>query len=327
MAMNKAMLPNLSIAFLLSASVCIAQSRSPDQQMVSKFITLGTQGGPNVDPKRSQPANLLRVGQEPVVIDAGDGTAERLAQAGVNVSSVRTIFLSHLHLDHTAGMQALIGLRWMTNAPGMLTVYGPPGTDALVSGLLASMAPAQAAGFGYPGSSMPDAAAGIRVVELRGDLPVLLPWGKIRAVRNSHYSFAHDTPEAEKNVSLSYRFELPDRVIVYTGDTGESDAVATLAKGADLLVSEVIDLDYFYAHPPFAPGTPDAVRNGVMRHLEEHHLTPAQVGRIASAAHVAKVVLTHLSGCEDQANPTRCISGVRAAYSGPVEQAEDLKVF
>ena len=38
--------------------------------------------------------------------------------------------------------------------------------------------------------------------------------------------------------SYSYRFEIPDRVFVFTGDTSPSDAVAELAQGADLLVTE-----------------------------------------------------------------------------------------
>src|SRR5260370_14236095 len=39
--------------------------------------------------------------------------------------------------------------------------------------------------------------------------------------------------------SCSYRFDTPDRVVVFTGDTGPSDAVTELTTEADLLVSEV----------------------------------------------------------------------------------------
>ena len=47
-----------------------------------------------------------------------------------------------------------------------------------------------------------------------------------------------NTDRAE-GVSLSYRFDLADRSIVYTGDTGPSKAVVALAQGADLLVVRV----------------------------------------------------------------------------------------
>src|SRR6185295_18150133 len=57
----------------------------------------------------------------------------------------------------------------------------------------------------------------------------------------SHYSFPAGSDMDKRFDSLSFRFDLPDRSIVYTGDTGPSDAVTALAKGADILVSELID--------------------------------------------------------------------------------------
>src|SRR5262245_65442676 len=60
---------------------------------------------------------------------------------------------------------------------------------------------------------------------------------KLLAVENTHFAF-HKGAAAGKHKSYSYRFESPDRVIVFTGDTGPSDAVTELAKNADLLVTE-----------------------------------------------------------------------------------------
>lgn len=320
-----------STALVLVAALCwspaaaqTASAQAGDSGPV--FVTLGTQGGPIPDPSRSQPANVLLIGADAVMIDVGDGAVERLAAAGVALSQVHTVFLSHLHLDHTAGLQGLIGLRWMTNTPGVLTIYGPAGTRALVSGLIASMAPADAVGFGLPGGVMPDPAKGVRVIEIGDNATMKLGWGSVRAVANTHYSFPPDRPPALSQGSLSYRFEIGGRSLVYTGDTGVSPKVAALAKNADMLVSEVIDLAYFRAHPPVPASAPAALREGVMRHLSEHHLTPGEVGAMASAAGVGEVILTHLSGC-DLSHAGRCVEGVRAAYSGPVIQAKDLERF
>jgi hypothetical protein len=49
---------------------------------------------------------------------------------------------------------------------------------------------------------------------------------KVSAVQNSHFDF-HKGPASGKHKSYSYRFETPDRVIVFTGDTGASDAHRT----------------------------------------------------------------------------------------------------
>jgi ribonuclease BN (tRNA processing enzyme) len=64
---------------------------------------------------------------------------------------------------------------------------------------------------------------------------------KVSAVENSHFTF-HGGPAAGKYKSYSYRFETSDRVIVFTGDTGASDAVTELARGADLLVTETVSV-------------------------------------------------------------------------------------
>jgi ribonuclease BN (tRNA processing enzyme) len=76
------------------------------------WTTLGTQGGPILNAKRSQPANLLVVDGKPWLVDCGDGALERLAAAGYDPLQVNTAFISHLHMDHIGGLQGLIGLRW-----------------------------------------------------------------------------------------------------------------------------------------------------------------------------------------------------------------------
>src|SRR3546814_19231575 len=59
---------------------------------------------------------------------------------------------------------------------------------------------------------------------------------KVFAAENTHYQ----TFNAGRDKSFSYRFETPGRVIVFSGDTGPSEALTELARGADILVSEVI---------------------------------------------------------------------------------------
>ena len=54
------------------------------------------------------------------------------------------------------------------------------------------------------------------------------------AASNSHYTFSPGSAEVAKFVSLSFRFDAPDRSIVYTGDTGPSENVERLARNADL---------------------------------------------------------------------------------------------
>ena len=66
---------------------------------------------------------------------------------------------------------------------------------------------------------------------------------KVTAVENTHFHHHPGSPAYGRHKSYSYRFETPDRVIVFTGDTGPSDAVTALAKDADILVSEVVSVE------------------------------------------------------------------------------------
>ncbi len=130
------------------------------------FTTLGTGAGPRPDAHRAQPANLLTYGKLYILIDVGDGAAQQLAKAGVPLESVTTVFLSHLHFDHTGGLFAYLSRRFQLRAPGVATIYGPPGTKATVDALVAAIAPGVASAINI-GARNPTAPADtVRVVEL-----------------------------------------------------------------------------------------------------------------------------------------------------------------
>lgn len=298
------------------------------QGSAARWITLGTRGGPVADPERAQPANVLTVGERAYLVDAGDGAVDQLAKARVPLAAVRAVFLSHLHFDHTGGLFAVLGLRWASNINAPLAIYGPPGTRALVDGLVAGMQPAAAVGYGLPGATLQPADVGITVTEMRGGTSVRVDTLTVRAAENSHYSAASGAKD-RATASLSLRFDLPDRSIVYTGDTGPSAEVERLAAGADLLVSEMIDADRTMADiRRTAPNMPAAAVAGIDTHLRAHHLTAADVGRLAAAAYVGAVVVTHFVA--PRANGGDLLSFLKEigrSFRGPVAIARDLDEY
>ena len=203
------------------------------------WTTLGTAGGPVPPPDRGQPSNLLRVGDRYIIVDSGDGTVNQLSRLGMNLGMVDSVFLSHHHLDHIAGLAAVVGLRWMNDLPGRLTVYGPPGTRELVDGLIASMQLQARIGFGIGRAPAPPKGS-VQVVEMADGQRLERGLLKITARANTHFrdEQAIGAPGA---LSLSYRFDFGDRSITYSGDTAPSQALARLASGSDLLVTEIID--------------------------------------------------------------------------------------
>jgi len=311
---------------LLVAAALPWASASPRAAPPMEWITLGTKGGPVPNAERSQPANALVVSGKPWLVDCGDGAMERLAAAGFRPTDVDTVFLSHLHMDHVGGLQGLIGLRWMMGAETPLTIYGPPGAAGLVDGLIRSLAPTAEIGK-YEAMKGLDPAKMVKVVTIRGGDSVDVAGVVVRAARNTHFDDAPGHPIENGSQSLSYRFDDGGYAITYTGDTGPSDAVGRLAKGSDILVSEVIDLDQAAANYD-AKDMPAARKAAMLKHLRTQHLSPQEAGRIAARAGVGELVFTHLSIFGPTAKEApRLIFEAHETFSGEVLVARDLDRF
>lgn len=290
------------------------------------WTTLGTNSGPIPDPDRSQPANVLRYGGHTILVDVGDGAVEQLGKAGVPFEKVDTLFVSHHHFDHTGGLFSLIGRRWQVVAPGVLTIYGPPGTKAIVDDLVAGVEAATIAAGVVKARTTRSPADTVRVVEIGDGSTVSIGEIAVTAASNSHYAVLADGAPDPRPVSLSLRFDMAGESIVYTGDTGPSANVEKLATGADILISEIIDPDAAIAELRSArPDIPETVVQAVYQHHMHEHLTPANVGKLAARARVKALVITH-NPIKADALPA-AMAEIETEYSGPTVFAADLDNF
>lgn len=90
---------------------------------------LGTGGGPIGRAEWAGPATLIEYGRDAILIDAGRGVVQRMLQMNRRFPGIRSVFLTHLHSDHTVGLPDL-WLRgwWGEGRKQPLEVRGPKGT-------------------------------------------------------------------------------------------------------------------------------------------------------------------------------------------------------
>jgi len=321
------MIVTLTGMFLASPAMAADSAESKD----TRLILLGTQGGARVNADRAQPSNVLIVNGTPYLIDAGNGVARQLSLAHVPLLSIHQIFITHNHDDHNADWGTLMGLAWTAGNTVPITVYGPRGTESMRRGFLQYFAP-NAAAHHLEGAPNVLPAKVILAHDIAGEGLVYRDANiRVTAVENCHYHFSKGTAGYHWQQSFAFRFETPDRVVVFSGDTGPcGDVLADFAKGADILVHEVIDLGAIEkAMNTPVRGTDSSPERlaALMKHMRTEHSTPQEVARVASKAGVRMLVLSHLVPGRLDSPEGGYIDGVKDFYSGPVAVARDLMEF
>ena len=122
--------------------------------------------------------------------------------------------------------------------------------------------------------------------------------------------------------ALAYRFDTPTGSVVFSGDTGPCDNVVTLATGADVLVHEVIDLDFVARRVANMPN-----RDALVSHLAGSHTAPEEAGIIADRAGVTTLVLSHLVPGDDEFSENDWEERARPHFGGEVVCGVDLDQF
>jgi len=289
-------------------------------------ITLGTGGGPVVQTERAQPATAIQVGKALYLFDLGDGTQRALKAAGLPLAEVRAVFLTHHHIDHVGGLPPMIVNRWINGMQTPLPVVGPPGTMELVAGLVAADGPVERAPLKLGGAPHASIRASVAAVDaVVGDVPVEVYADdqiRVLAILVDHYHHADGRRDSSAQ-SFAYRIEADGKIVVISGDTGPSKGLERLATGADILVSEVVDRDAIAAALS-KMSMPIAAQQGFLRHINLDHLTPTEVGHVARAAGVRRVVLTHLvPGLDGETSTAGYTTGISPIFTGPVVVARD----
>ena len=296
----------LGSAAALASPAALAQSPAKPR---TKIVFLGTKGGPRVDVGPSNPANLVVVNDTPFVIDCGMGVSRQLASAGVPLASVKYILISHHHSDHNLEYGNLVYNAWAAGLSTPIHSFGPKGLEAMTRTYW------ELNKFDVETRIEDEGRPDPRKLLIAKDIAedgVVLQTADVTVT-------AFRTPHPPIMDNFAYKFETPDGVIVFSSDTAYNPKLAEFAKGADVLVHEAL-------YVPWVERLVARVKNGatLKKHLLESHTAVEDVGKIAAAAGVKVLVLSHLVPGDLDVTDDTWTEGVKKNFSGKIVVARDL---
>ena len=276
----------------------------------TRLILLGTGGGPRPKKRGSAPAQVIVYNGGAYVVDCGNGVARQLTLAGVPPETVKHVFLTHQHSDHNADYGNLMLLAWGAGLNTPVDAWGPPPLTRMTSLFLELNA--VDIGTRIADEGRVPLAPLIRPHEITRGGVVLDSGGmKVTAALVDHPPIVP---------AFAYRFDTPDRSIVISGDTARSDALIALARGADVLVHEVL---YLPAVDGLVASIPNA--STLKKHIIESHTSAEDCGRVAQAAGVKTLVLSHFVPSDDASiTDGMWAAAARRHFSGNVVVGKDL---
>ncbi|SPA42753.1 Zinc phosphodiesterase [Cupriavidus taiwanensis] len=274
---------------------------------------------------------------------------------GRGLESLRAAFITHMHADHIVDYPSLVlfgASDGLAERRQKLKVFGPgprgklppasggkegvseivapekpmPGTVAMTEALyrafaadindniLDSRKPNPHSRVDVMDIALP---ASLRVDPDRDPAPVMEPFEvyrdenvKVTATLVNH---------APVFPAFAYRFDTAHGSVVFSGDTSPHANLIRLARGADVLVHEVIDTAWIDALYP-KPRNP--AQEAKAHHLVHSHTAATEVGAVAEAAGVKTLVLSHLAPADN--DPGRWESASKG-FSGKVIVGRDLQ--
>jgi ribonuclease BN (tRNA processing enzyme) len=283
----------------------------------TQIVMLGT-GTPGPDPVRSGPATAIVVNGTPYLVDFGPGVVRRAAAAyqkgvlafGSGVSNLRTVFLTHLHADHTAGYPDLILTPWIMGRKAPLEVYGPKGIKAMTEHVLKAWALDIA---NRVDGMEKEAPSGCRVNAHEIDAGPIYADANIRVT-------AFPVNHGEMDDAFGFRFETADKTIVISGDTAPTPTIVENCTDCDVLI-----------HEAYSQQTYDRVSRKWQAYRRKYHTSSKELAELANRVKPGLLVLYHRAnpgGGSAVPNPEDVLlDEIRQLYKGTVVTSHDLDVF
>lgn len=252
---------------------------------------------------------------EHFVFDIGGGTAGNLHSMGIHPSHFDKLFLSHLHLDHSAGILALFdAMGWARNTP--LHVWGSSsgapeyGVKAFTENIR------KAANWHVMSKRQTLPVGGSKIISHEFDYSKFSPDAAQQLVydNNSVKIYAFPVMHRMKG-AVGYRLEWNELTMAYTADSEPTSFEAEQSKGADVFIHGV-----FTSAEAFAASTKMPLEQA--RGIVSKHPAPAELGVVFGIAKPRLGVGFHFSLGDELIDPA--FKDWISTYDGPLLLAQDL---
>jgi len=266
-------------------------------------------GGPELNDQRASTSYLIWINNKAsLLIDSGSGSSLNFEKSGAKFEDLQAVVFTHLHVDHSADFPAYIKGSFFTSRERDLPVYGPEGNNLMpsTSEFVQSLLGTDGA-FRYLNNYVNSAKNSNYHIQTY-DVP--LEKNKLQLFRLTDSVSLEAIPVHHGPISaIAWRANIFDCSITFSGDmSNRYQTLATLAKDTDILVMH-------NAIPESA--------TGVARKL---HMSPSEIGKIASESRAKKVILSHRM-LRTTGNEQETQKIIEQYYSGPIIFADDLDIF
>jgi len=292
------------------------------------ILILGSGGPDGADHERASSGYVIFVnGQAKILMDAGGGSYERLVKTGIDIKNLEIILLTHLHIDHTSDLSAIIKLMYFQNRiAGTVRsvpfhVYGPemngipfPDTDIpqypSISFYINQHYSKEIGTERYLNIFTKAIGAG-EFNYIAHDLPADVTTPIMEIVNENGLVIESIAVNHGPVPAVAFRISYNNKIIVYSGDTtSNTENMITLSQNADLVFYDTAITDTL-------PG--DIISN--------LHTTPTRMGQVATAANIKTLILTHLTGTTLPRLGEIKHSIRLQNFTGEIEEAEDFEVY
>ena len=279
------------------------------QNSDTKLVLLGT-GTPFADPTKSGPSLAIVVNNTSYIVDCGPGLVRRAAEASklgfpsLEASQLKTLFITHLHSDHTIGLADIILTPAVLDRNAPISIYGPVGSKKMTDDLMSAY--------------KEDIAIRINGLEKGDAIAYQVYTNEIKEgqiYKDSNLTVtAFNVQHGQWDNAFGFVFQTKDKKIVVSGDCTYSENLIKYAKDCDILVHEVYS---------------DAgLKKRTQRWQDYHstfHTSTYQLAEIANQVKPKLLVLNHqlTFGTSLQS----LLDELKSKYAGPVVNGADLDVF